>query len=305
MRNFAVYHDEFLVVPPRQIGIVSPTDDEDFLKALSLYLSSDFAFYHQFLTSRNSASNATLPHLPRSEEFPWLSEPPPAMNSGNGRSFIRSWCRQSRELSARRPPAERTPGRQLRFAGMADADEKLDRLLDELNGLVSESLGLDDGERALIHDLVHVRLALNDGKTGQAAVRPPKVVELRAYAERLKSELDDFLGGESAKRHQVAVIHDSLSGMVQVDLIRDSASARKVQVTKADNATAVELERTRQRLRVQRSQWVYFDRNLRVYEGTKTFVFKPMQRFHWTESQAMVDARQIIAETLQGGGVEA
>ncbi len=136
-------------------------------------------------------------------------------------------------------------------------------------------------------------------------MRPPKVVELRAYAERLKSELDDFLDGESAKRHQVAVIHDSLSGMVQVDLIKDSAAARKVQVTKADNATAVELERTRQRLRVQRSQWVYFDRNLRIYEGTKTFVFKPMQRFHWTESQAMVDARQIIAETLQGGGVEA
>jgi hypothetical protein len=50
---------------------------------------------------------------------------------------------------------------------------------------------------------------------------------------------------------------------------------------------------------------VYFDRNLRVYEGTKTFVFKPMQRFHWTESQALMDARQIIAETLQGGGVEA
>jgi len=33
------------------IGIVSPTDDAQFLKALSLYLSSDFAYYHQFLTS--------------------------------------------------------------------------------------------------------------------------------------------------------------------------------------------------------------------------------------------------------------
>jgi len=188
---------------------------------------------------------------------------------------------------------------------MGDVDKKLGRLLEELNGLVSESLGLDDGERALIHDLVHVRLALNDGKTGPAAVRPPKVVELRTYAERLKSELDDFMDVQSAKRHQVAVIHDGLSGMVQVDLIRDSAAARKVQVMKADNAAARELERTRQRLRVQRSQWVYFDRNLRIYEGTRTFVFKPMQRFHWTESQAMVDARQIIAETLQGGGVEA
>ncbi len=304
-RNYAVYHDDFLVVPPRQIGIVSPTEDEDFLKALSLYLSSDFAFYHQFLTSTEfgvKRDRATLNAL----------RCLPVAIAALSREDLTKWSGLQSELAQMKPRrigeaslTERNPDRQLRFAGMADADEKLDRLLDELNELVSESLGLDDGERALIHDLVHVRLALNDGKTGQAAVRPPKVVELRAYAERLKSELDDFLGGESAKHHQVAVIHDRLSGMVQVDLIKDSTAARKVQVTKADNATAVEFERTRQRLRVQRSQWMYFDRNLRIYEGTKTFVFKPMQRFHWTESQAMVDARQIIAETLQGGGVEA
>ncbi|KKL64078.1 hypothetical protein LCGC14_2168620, partial [marine sediment metagenome] len=50
-RNFAVYSEEFLVVPPRQIGIACPSKDKDFLKALSLYLSSEFTFYHQFITS--------------------------------------------------------------------------------------------------------------------------------------------------------------------------------------------------------------------------------------------------------------
>jgi hypothetical protein len=58
-------------------------------------------------------------------------------------------------------------------------------------------------------------------------------------------------------------------------------------------------------LRKQCSQWVYFDRNLRIYEGTRTFIFKPMQRFHWTVSQAMVDAREIISETLQATGIDA
>jgi hypothetical protein len=46
-RNFAIYSEEFIVVPPRQIGIVSTSDDRNFLKALALFLSSDFAFYHQ------------------------------------------------------------------------------------------------------------------------------------------------------------------------------------------------------------------------------------------------------------------
>ena len=45
-RIFAVYASDYLIVPARQIGIVSATDDRDFLKALSLFLSSDFAFYH-------------------------------------------------------------------------------------------------------------------------------------------------------------------------------------------------------------------------------------------------------------------
>ena len=50
-RNFAVYSDEFIVVPPRQIGIVSVDGNRSLLKALALYLSSDFAYYHQFLTA--------------------------------------------------------------------------------------------------------------------------------------------------------------------------------------------------------------------------------------------------------------
>ena len=51
LRRFAVYTDEFLAVPPRQIGISGNESQRDLLKALSLYLVSDFAIYHQFLHS--------------------------------------------------------------------------------------------------------------------------------------------------------------------------------------------------------------------------------------------------------------
>jgi hypothetical protein len=53
----------------------------------------------------------------------------------------------------------------------------------------------------------------------------------------------------------------------------------------ASKEIAVQLEKTHQRLRKERAQWVYFDRNLRLYEGTRAFILKPMQRFYWTESQ--------------------
>jgi hypothetical protein len=56
-RNFAVYSDDFLIVPPRQIGIASTPEQgsnaakKGLLKALALYLNSDFVTYHQFLTT--------------------------------------------------------------------------------------------------------------------------------------------------------------------------------------------------------------------------------------------------------------
>lgn len=164
-----------------------------------------------------------------------------------------------------------------------------------------DTLGFDDRDRALVHDLVRVRLHLIDGNIGRPAIRPPKQAEMKSYARRLKSDLDAFIGDELDRRHQVGIVYDNESGMIQVDLILDKIAARSLTVVAADQSTARQLEKTRQRLRKQQSQWVYFDRNLRIYEGSRNFVFKPMQRFHWTESQAMEDAAEIITGTLQLG----
>jgi hypothetical protein len=299
-RTFAVFTGKYLIVPPRQIGIVSTTDDEPFLKALSLYLSSDFAFYHQFLTATElgvKRDRGTLRAL-RSIPIPIASCTP---------TQLKAWLQLHRKLVKTTPinvehiHVEQAADKQGRFTFNTDNVEKLNELLRELNDLVYDSLGLDQRDRALVHDLVHVRLELNDGKVGRPAVRRPKSSEIRTYARRLKLDLDSFLGDEIDKRNQVGVVYNEYSGMVQIDLITDRASARDITIAAADQPTARQLQRTAKRLRKQQSQWVYFDRNLRIYEGTKTFLLKPMQRFHWTESQAMQDAIEIIAGTLQIG----
>ena len=299
-RNFAVFTDKYLIVPPRQIGIVSTSDDEPFLKALSLYLSSDFAFYHQFLTATEfgvKRDRGTLRAL-RSIPIPIARYT---------QTQLRPWVQLHKRLVKTKPVnvehrrVEETTDTQGRFAFNTDDVQELKQLLRDLNDLVYDSLELDQRDRALVHDLVHVRLELNDGKVGRPAVRRPKSSEIRTYARRLKLDLDSFIGDEIDKRNQVGVVYNEYSGMVQVDLITDRTSARDITVAAADQPTARQLERTAKRLRKQQSQWVYFDRNLRIYEGTKTFLLKPMQRFHWTESQAMQDAIEVIAGTLQIG----
>jgi hypothetical protein len=293
-RYFAVYSEQFLVVPPRQIGLVSPSEDRDFLKVLSLFLSSDFVFYHQFLTSVEfgvKRDRATLQAL-RTLPLPFAEY--------NPTELVRWVDLHTRLIKVKPHQLDERPtstGPQLNLF-LPNDDDSLQPLLDELNTMVYDSLRLDARDRALIHDLVHVKLELHDGKIGEPAVRKPQEAELYIYALRLKSELDGFLGDALPKRHQVNIVYDDASGMICVDLMRDEQSARQVTVSSANRETAAQLEKTRQRLRKERAQWVYFDRNLRLYEGTRTFVLKPMQRFHWTESQAMVDARHIIAETL-------
>lgn len=294
-----MFSNEYLIPARRQIGIVSPTDDVDLLKALSLYLSSNFVFYHQFLMSpqfgvqRGRGTITALYQLPT----------PFAALEGKGLSrwvHLHSLLARTEPVTIDAVRSEKATTRQKSLA-FAEPSGNLDSLLGELNELVYDALELNPPERALVHDLVHVRLELNDGKLGQPAIRSPRVEELRSYARRLKSELDEFLGDASSKRHQVGVVFDDRSGMVQIDLIADRQAARQLVVAQADTPTAKQLQETRQRLRLQPAQWVYFDRNLRLFEGTRTFLFKPMQRFHWTESQALFDASEIIAETLQLG----
>ena len=297
-RLFAVFLNEHLIVPPRQIGIISPSKDIAFLKALSLFLSSDFAFYHQFLTCTQYGIKRDVATLDALRQLP---VPLHALT----RAELRNWTELHSQLVQIPPRRMRTkPDGQMELADAGDGDESEPsaELIRELNNLTNDTLGLDSRERALVHDLKHVRLELNDGKTGQPAVRPPEPKEMRAYAKLLRSELDAFIGNESPRRHSVGVVYDELSAMICVNLTKDAIGARKIMVEHADNDGAKQLERTRRRLRQEVSQWVYFDRNLRLYEGTRTYLFKPMQRFHWTESQAMCDAGEIIAETLAGSG---
>ena len=296
-RNFAIFSDDYLVIPNRQIGIYSTVGDANFLKAISIYLSSDFAFYHQFFNSPQFGVQRQVSTLSALRKIPV----PDALQSQVGRAR-RDW----NELHSR---LVKDSQRRLRYANqddspgdLASADERTGTLIHELNGLVFDVLGLAEHERILVNDFVAVRLALNDGKVGKAAIRHTTESETQKYAERLRRELNGFLEGISARHHLVDVVFGTENAMVCVDLVARSSGSRGVRVRPADSETGSELQEVGRRLRKKWAQWVYFDRNLTIFEGTRTYLFKPMQRFHWTESQAMLDAGEIISRTLASGG---
>lgn len=293
-RTFAVYSDEYLVVPARQIGICHVNDNKQSLKALSLYLSSDFAFYHQCFTSSEFGVERDRATLKSLREIP-------VPLSGLTESALEEWERLHSALATLEPTQLKDWTEEERSLYSGDSDQRSD-LLRNLNDMVFDALGLSQRERALVTDFCQVRFALNDGKIGPGAVNQPSPNEMRRYASRLTKELNSFVGDLLDSKYQAEVVFDNQSGMVALDLAHYDEK-NSIKVRKADHKEAKELAMIRQNLQQEYSQWVYLNRNLRIYNGTRTYILKPMQRFHWTESQAMADAAELISETMHAEAI--
>ncbi len=281
-RTFAVYSDDFLLIPPRQIGIASRPKFAGLLKALALYLYSDFVTYHQFLTTPQLGIKREVGTLRSLRNLPVPFHPEDGDWSIWGSLYDE--LRQAEEAAVK----EGTLDWYTRGRGA--------ELLEDLNKLVNGALGLDRDRaaQAAVHDLVHVRRALVDGQVGKEAIRPPDRDELRSYGLVLQTELDDFLGEDISARHKLTIIYNEISAMVEVELVRGTAERQHVSVQPADSALGSHFAAIRKQLREKRSQWLYFERNLRIYEDARTYLFKPMQRVHWAESQALADASGLL-----------
>jgi hypothetical protein len=132
-------------------------------------------------------------------------------------------------------------------------------------------------------------------------VRPPSEGDLRQYAEALRSELDDFVSEDRHERLGIDVWCGSDYGIVRVGL-RASSEGESTRVGQLSPQSDQEICEICEHLRTRYSQWLYFNRNLTVYENENTYLFKPLQLVHWTRSQALVDAGEVIAETLAPTG---
>ena len=179
----------------------------------------------------------------------------------------------------------------------ASGSNEMTALVEELNDRVFKLLGLRKTERWLVEDFVHVNMELTKGKLSAEVIRSPRSNEQLAYLSALRDCLDSFLSADRGLRHRIELLIDGQSALLSVSLVQSQTSIQPNVIPEDDPATR-SLKTIRDRLRKQHSQWVYFDRALKVYDRGVLYQFKPMQRLHWTRRQAVLDADDIIAETL-------
>ncbi|MGD0445748.1 MAG: hypothetical protein ABSA39_17575 [Edaphobacter sp.] len=279
-RTFFVFSNDFVALPPRQIGISHKKSE-----ALALYLNSDFAVYHQFLTSPEiKRPVATLKALLRL----------PVPFSDRDRGSLSDWVALYNTIDA--------SGGGTNLFGESDiASVSLRPFLNEINKLAFESLKLDARLQASVQDLVHTKKYLVDGQVGEAAVRRPDDSDIDTYMSALQGELDSFLGEDVPARHRITAIRSDDAGMVELELAQNTSEAQTKTVFTTNESGSGVLSSILHGFREKRSQWVYFDRNVRLYRGSNTYLLKPMQRLHWTSSQAFADAQIVIAEIFCQG----
>ena len=276
-RKFAVYSDEFIAVPARQIGIAGPQRSRELCKAMSVFLSSEFCVYHQFFATPRwgvAFSVATLGSL-RGIPVP-LNELTVAE--------LREWAELQGQLAS-----ESSGGAAPSDASLREIDSRVYRLL-----------GLTPVERILIEDFVRSNMQLVKGKVPSKAVAPPTDRAIHAYLTAMKSELDEFAGRDAGVSHEVQAVRAEASAMISIRLVH--GAAQPPTVVNAAERTAAALAKSQEHLLRRHSQWLYFERGLKVYQDGAMYVFKPLEMIHWTRRQAILDAGEVVAETLGAQG---
>jgi hypothetical protein len=254
-RRFAVFTNEYVVVPPRQIGIAGGDSKTNVLKALATYLKSDFAKYHQFLVSSLWGVERDRANLDDLNELP---VPIDALPPERFAEFV-----ELHDSLAQARVSDRDK-RQGRLFEKQRAFCDVGTLTKQLNDLVYDVLGIKESEQWLIDDLLNVRAKLNDGIVANEAVRSSTVEEMKLYAKILKKQLDDFLNSRTClKKHAVTVHYSEDSAIVEVCNTNRCSDEPKIIPLSPEVERSVSL--IRERLAKGSGQWIYFQRGLRIF----------------------------------------
>ena len=273
--RFAVYSDQVIIVPPGQLGVAG--QGKELLKSLALYLNSKFFRYHQFFNSSEWGVRADIAVLHTLKSLPVPLE---AINDQE----IRGWGNLYDDL-------------QKNAASSGFSQEKQDYLLNEANERINKALGLRETEILLMNDFLNYRMKFVDGRIPKDLLVPCSEEQRVSYAKQLQDELNCFFEDEDEIFHDVNSI--SVKGpmeAVRVDIRHSSRKMKSKDVKIEIPVTILD------QLRRQHSQWLYFQRNLRIFDGNSIYIFKPKECYHWTESQALLDADNILADILSMRG---
>lgn len=293
-KNFLAFSDDYFAVPARQMAISGysvseanlPDDANLLLRALAVYLGSSLVDYFVFFQVPEWGVYSDFPHvaLRAIREIPTPNFEP---------EQVAALAKTHQEL------IEEENNFQLE-AYEGNRNRKKQLLIDKT---VFDALNIPNDLRSLIQDFRDTRLPLDKGRSVLKELgRRPSLAELESYGRTLQDELERFLLGEAHVSVEILASPDLI--VCEVNLYSDD-QPDECAVTVSDVTNQAnegkKLRALRHKLSEEFSQWVYVDRCLRLFTDDAIQIFKAPRLMDWTQTQALNDADDLIAEILANG----
>lgn len=268
---YIIFSDLDFIIPDPQIGLSASEKDADYLRALSVFLSSSISQYYLFFRSPQWGVDRNRIFLKDVKEIPIPS-------------FSKE---QIFELAALQKNLANSEI--LKLNTNLNLQENLDREIERI-------IELPQSISIAVRDFTQIRIQLNKGKAAVSATKPPGEEHLYSYGICLRDELDDFTKGSGLK-HKVILINSRDLIVCSVEFVQsDKPIDVNIEKSQGNPSTFFSYiqEKTKQRF----SQWMYVQRSLRIFEDSKVYIFKASRLIDWTRTQALNDSDDVIAEIL-------
>lgn len=265
-------------------GIAGPRSDRPLLMFLASYLRSPLAQYFQFHTSSNWGVSRQEVHV---EEVLRLPFPIPNATHDPTRcrtivaevvSIVQAATRESRKTLVHRESV------------VEQAQKKLD-------ALVYEYFDVAPTERILVEDTV--RLAIESFRPGARAISIPAIEpstpdDRERYTKRLCETLNGWSQGDAPVTGAPPQV--STQAGIGVVLLERSGDRTTPQV-KSNGDLLATLDNLRD-IASMKSNTFELARGIKVFDGPRLYLVKPLGRRYWSETAALNDADEIAGSIL-------
>ncbi|MEL7006022.1 MAG: hypothetical protein AAFN93_25330, partial [Bacteroidota bacterium] len=265
------YSEIDFVIPDPQIGIATESYDKDLLCALSVFLNSSIVQYFWFFQSPARGIKRDRVYIDDIKKTPL-----PQFSSEQ----ITVLIELHRNLSYLEEFTDKS-------------DTSLQELLDDS---IQEIFAIPYSISLIAREFLSTRVQLRKGKTVVPATEPPSDEQLTVYGASLQNELDTFTEGSGLK-HSLTFLPSTKMVVCVIEFVQ-SNNTLEIEIERSNQKINEFLHSTVLELKQRFSQWVYIQRSLRIFSSSAVFICKPARLIDWTQTQALNDADDLIAEIL-------
>jgi hypothetical protein len=270
--KYVIYSNEYFVIKPRQIGLSAPSVDADYLKALSVFLSSGLAEYYLFFQSPRWGIERDVITLNTVKSIPVPIFTP----------------EQLQQLALLQDELVSLEMRQGAEHAQVYLDEQIMHILHIPQNIIT-----------LVDEFLQFRVKLVGGGTREAIAKIQQYADrdtLLGYASQLANELDGFLHSDML-HHRISIEQGSDLICCTVEFARSVQAIPPVVKDVSSQSRQMFLS-LQEGLKQEFSQWAYVQRGLKTFGTSSISLYKVPHLINWTRTQAMNDADDMIAEIL-------